>query len=274
MAQRPIMVMGCTSDAGKSFLTTALCRHFADRGLRVAPFKAQNMSTNAAVTADGLEIGRAQYVQALAARTSARRADEPGAAETKRGHAQQGHRPGPLRRGHDRAAVARAPTRLWPIVQSSLHGLIREFDQVVIEGAGSPAEINLRASDIVNMSVALECGGRRLPRRRYRSRRRVRAPARDLAIPRARGARAHPWLCPEQVPRRPGPTWQRHGAARAADRHPDRRDRPDAPPRLAGRGRLPSTAASRSPAASTSPCSSSRTPATSTSSIRSSTRPA
>ena len=66
---RPIMVMGCTSDAGKSLLTTALCRHFADRGLRVAPFKAQNMSTNAAVTADGLEIGRAQYVQALAART-------------------------------------------------------------------------------------------------------------------------------------------------------------------------------------------------------------
>ena len=69
MARRPIMVMGCTSDAGKSFLTTALCRHFADRGLRVAPFKAQNMSTNAAVTPDGLEIGRAQYVQALAART-------------------------------------------------------------------------------------------------------------------------------------------------------------------------------------------------------------
>ncbi len=69
MARRPIMVMGCTSDAGKSLLTTALCRYFADRGLRVAPFKAQNMSTNAAVTPDGLEIGRAQYVQALAART-------------------------------------------------------------------------------------------------------------------------------------------------------------------------------------------------------------
>src|SRR6266852_9539201 len=66
----PIMIMGCSSDAGKSFLVTALCRHFANRSVRVAPFKAQNMSNNAAVTPDGLEIGRAQYLQALAARTS------------------------------------------------------------------------------------------------------------------------------------------------------------------------------------------------------------
>src|SRR6267142_3760950 len=65
---RPIMIMGCSSDAGKSFLVTALCRHLANRGVRVAPFKAQNMSNNAAVTPDGLEIGRAQYLQALAAR--------------------------------------------------------------------------------------------------------------------------------------------------------------------------------------------------------------
>ncbi|MBM3225329.1 MAG: cobyric acid synthase, partial [Candidatus Tectomicrobia bacterium] len=64
----PIMLMGCSSDAGKSFLVTALCRHLANRGRRVAPFKAQNMSNNAAVTPDGAEIGRAQYLQALAAR--------------------------------------------------------------------------------------------------------------------------------------------------------------------------------------------------------------
>ncbi len=64
----PIMIMGCSSDAGKSFVVTALCRHLANRGVRVAPFKAQNMSNNAAVTPDGAEIGRAQYLQALAAR--------------------------------------------------------------------------------------------------------------------------------------------------------------------------------------------------------------
>jgi adenosylcobyric acid synthase len=154
---RPIMVMGCTSDAGKSFLTTALCRYFADRGVRVAPFKAQNMSTNAAVTPDGLEIGRAQYVQALAARARPEVRMNPvllkPSAET---HSQV------IVMGRYDAATTALPwlerrNRLWPIVQSSLASLIADFEQVVIEGAGSPAEINLRASDIVNMAVALEC---------------------------------------------------------------------------------------------------------------------
>jgi adenosylcobyric acid synthase len=157
VARRPIMVMGCTSDAGKSFLTTVLCRYFADRSLRVAPFKAHNMSTNAAVTPDGLEIGRAQYVQALAARTPPEVRMNPvllkPSAET---HSQV------IVMGRYDAATTALPwlerrARLWPIVQSALTGLIAEFDQVVIEGAGSPAEINLRASDIVNMAVALEC---------------------------------------------------------------------------------------------------------------------
>src|SRR3954454_5439039 len=154
---QPIMLMGCTSDAGKSFLTTALCRYLVDRGLRVAPFKAQNMSTNAAVTPDGREIGRAQYVQALAARTSPEARMNPVLLKPKAetdSHV--------IVMGRYDATTTALPwlerrSRLWPVVQTSLHGLIREFDQVVIEGAGSPAEINLRATDIVNMSVALEC---------------------------------------------------------------------------------------------------------------------
>jgi len=151
------MVMGCTSDAGKSFLATALCRHLANRGLRVAPFKAQNMSTNAAVTPDGFEIGRAQYVQALAARVPADVRMNPVLLKPKADtHSQV------IVMGRYDATTTALPwlerrDRLWPIVKASLEGLIREFDQIVIEGAGSPAEINLRASDIVNMAVALEC---------------------------------------------------------------------------------------------------------------------
>ena len=151
------MVMGCTSDAGKSFLTTALCRYFADQGLRVAPFKAQNMSTNAAVTPDGHEIGRAQYVQALAARTLPDVRMNPVLLKPKA----DTHSQVIVMGRYDPDATAlpwlERRSRLWPIVSSALHALIQEFDQVVIEGAGSPAEINLRATDIVNMSVALEC---------------------------------------------------------------------------------------------------------------------
>ena len=157
MGRRPIMVIGCSSDAGKSFLATALCRYFSDQGLRVAPFKAQNMSTNAAVTPDGGEIGRAQYVQALAARTPPDARMNPVLLKPKADtHSEV------IVMGRYDAAATELPwlerrSRLWPVVQSALGGLIRDFDQVVIEGAGSPAEINLRASDIVNMSVALEC---------------------------------------------------------------------------------------------------------------------
>jgi len=151
------MIMGCTSDAGKSFLVAALCRHFANRGLRVAPFKAQNMSNNAAVTPDGLEIGRAQYLQALAARTVPQARMNPLLLKPSADTYSQ-----VIVMGRFDAAVSAMPwmsrkTCLWPIVCDALHGLIADYDQVVIEGAGSPAEINLRAGDIVNMSVALEC---------------------------------------------------------------------------------------------------------------------
>jgi len=158
MTNRPIMIMGCTSDAGKSFLVTALCRYFANQGLRVAPFKAQNMSNNAAVTPDGLEIGRAQYLQAIAARATPQARMNPvllkPSAET---YSQV------VVLGKFNPEISALPwlarkQRLWPLVCDALHSLLRDYDQVVIEGAGSPAEVNLRQSDIVNMSVALECG--------------------------------------------------------------------------------------------------------------------
>ena len=151
------MVMGCTSDAGKSFLVAALCRHFSNQGLRVAPFKAQNMSNNAAVTTEGLEMGRAQYLQAIAARVDPQVRMNPVLLKPSADTFSQVIVLGRV----DPEIAARPWTErrdsLWPVVCSSLHSLITEYEQVVIEGAGSPAEINLRAGDIVNMSVALEC---------------------------------------------------------------------------------------------------------------------
>lgn len=150
------MILGCTSDAGKSFLVAALCRHFSNRGLRVAPFKAQNMSNNAAVTREGLEIGRAQYFQALAARAEPEVRMNPvllkPSADTYSQVIAMG-KPAPFI-----AAIPWMERRdyLWPIVKEALHGLMADYDQIVIEGAGSPAEINLREGDIVNMAVALE----------------------------------------------------------------------------------------------------------------------
>lgn len=153
----PLMIMGCTSDAGKSFLVTALCRHLANRGVRVAPFKAQNMSNNAAVTPDGAEIGRAQYLQALAARVTPQARMNPVLLKPSAETDSQ-----VIVLGRADLAISALPwlerqPRLWPIVQEALSSLMQDYDQVVIEGGGSPAEINLRASDIVNMRVAQEC---------------------------------------------------------------------------------------------------------------------
>ncbi|WP_037028585.1 cobyric acid synthase [Psychromonas aquimarina] len=154
---RPIMILGCTSDAGKSLVVTAICRLLANRGIKVAPFKAQNMSNNAAVTADGLEIGRAQYLQSLAAREEPCSAMNPVLLKPSADTFSQ-----VIVNGRVNAEIAELPWMerrelLWPEVQKSLQQLQEEYQQVVIEGAGSPAEINLRAGDIVNMSVALEC---------------------------------------------------------------------------------------------------------------------
>jgi len=159
-----VMVLGTTSGAGKSWLTTALCRHYSNQGLKVAPFKAQNMSNNARVVEgmDGAwgEIGSAQYFQALAARALPEVRMNPlllkPEADT---HSQV------VLMGQVHAEFTALPWRgrsekVWPQIAAALDALRAENDVVVIEGAGSPAEINLHASDIVNMRVARHAGAR------------------------------------------------------------------------------------------------------------------
>ncbi|MEJ8838262.1 cobyric acid synthase [Ramlibacter sp. AN1133] len=158
MTARCVMVLGTSSGAGKSWLATALCRWYARQGLRVAPFKAQNMSNNARVVATlegGLgEIGSAQYFQALAARASPDVRMNPVLLKPERDdHSQL------VLLGQVHAQLTAMPWRergalVWPVVRDALDALRAENDVVVIEGAGSPAEINLQDSDIANQRVA------------------------------------------------------------------------------------------------------------------------
>jgi adenosylcobyric acid synthase len=147
------MVQGTSSSAGKSLITTALCRHFVRRGLRVAPFKAQNMSNNARVV-EGGEIGVAQYLQALAARVAPDVRMNPVLVKPEGDTRSQvvvagvvdpviGALPWP-----DRAA------RVRPAIDAALASLMDEYDLVVLEGAGSPAEINLAGIDLTNLHAA------------------------------------------------------------------------------------------------------------------------
>ena len=149
------MVQGTGSSVGKSVLVTALCRIFAQDGYHTAPFKSQNMSLNAGVTPDGREMGRAQIVQAEAARVAPIVEMNPILLKPEADNRSQlvvmGRPDGKLA-SEDYASRR---TRLWSTVTSALDVLSSRFDVVVIEGAGSPAEINLRKGDIVNMEVAL-----------------------------------------------------------------------------------------------------------------------
>ena len=148
------MVQGTASHVGKSVLVAALCRIFRQDGFRVAPFKAQNMSNNSYVTRDGGEIGRAQAVQAEAAGVEARVEMNPVLLKPEADHISQVVLMGrPLRSAKTRDYFG-LKSQLWDSVSSSLDSLREEYDLVIAEGAGSPAEINLKATEIVNMRVA------------------------------------------------------------------------------------------------------------------------
>lgn len=148
-----LMVQGTSSWAGKSLLTAALCRAYARRGLRVAPFKAQNMSNNARVVPGG-EIGTAQYVQALAARATPSVRHNPVLLKPEGETRSQVVVLGQVDRALTESPWRGRSQRLWPVVADAYDQLAADAELVVIEGAGSPAEINLAADDIVNMRVA------------------------------------------------------------------------------------------------------------------------
>ncbi|MDO9115285.1 MAG: cobyric acid synthase [Polaromonas sp.] len=186
MTGKSVMVLGTTSGAGKSWLTTALCRYYANQGLKVAPFKAQNMSNNArvvagrefsagppqgklaplpgergsespeahAVTSVGGEIGSAQYFQSLAAKAVPEVRMNPLLLKPEKDTHSQVILMGQVNAELSRMAWRGRSASVWPVITQALDELLEENDVVVIEGAGSPAEINLKASDIVNMRIA------------------------------------------------------------------------------------------------------------------------
>ena len=150
---RAVMVLGTTSGAGKSLIATALCRWYQRQGLKVAPFKAQNMSNNARVV-DGGEIGTAQYCQALAARARPEVAMNPLLLKPERDTRSQVVLNGRFDPELTALPWRERSRRVWPLVRQSLFALLDRHDVVVIEGAGSPAEINLADCDFVNRRTA------------------------------------------------------------------------------------------------------------------------
>ena len=149
-----LMLQGTGSDVGKSVLVAGLCRALANRGIAVLPFKPQNMSNNAAVTPEGGEIGRAQALQAVAARAELHVDMNPVLLKPQADHTSQVVVHGRMRGTLGSGSFRQARGALLGEVMESYRRLSARCDIVVVEGAGSPAEINLRAGDIANMGFA------------------------------------------------------------------------------------------------------------------------
>ena len=149
-----LMIQGTGSNVGKSLVTAALCRIFLQDGYRVAPFKSQNMALNAAVTRDGLEMSRAQALQAQACRIEPDARMNPILLKPSSEDGCQVVVMGKVRGTLSADAYLDAKAELFPVVKDAYASLAAEYDVIVIEGAGSPAEINLMDREIVNMRVA------------------------------------------------------------------------------------------------------------------------
>lgn len=153
-----IAALGTGSDVGKSVIATALCRIFSDRGLKVSPYKAQNMSNNSGVTPEGLEMGRAQIVQAEAARIPPHVDMNPVLLKPVTQIGSQVVLLGKVHKDLSAAQYHREKAKLWDTACNALDRLRAANDVVVLEGAGSCAEVNLMARDIVNLKMAAYAG--------------------------------------------------------------------------------------------------------------------
>ena len=151
---KAIMLQGTASNAGKSLLAAGLCRIFKRDGYKVAPFKSQNMALNSFITREGLEMGRAQVVQAQAAGVEPSVRMNPILLKPQSDTGSQVIVNGEVRGVMPAAAYFRYKKELVPEILRAYRSLAEEYDVIVLEGAGSPAEINLMEDDIVNMGMA------------------------------------------------------------------------------------------------------------------------
>ena len=150
------MIQGTSSGSGKTFIVTGLCRLFADMGLNVCPFKSQNMSSNSSITPDGLEMSTAQYLQALSARLAPKVFMNPILLKPIHDQSSQIILNGKIYAQSTKNYSAFTQSIGIESVRQALSIIERNYQAVIIEGAGSPAEVNLNKSEIVNMRVARE----------------------------------------------------------------------------------------------------------------------